>query len=174
MINKKGEQIMVKIEIKELTEKHYSSVLEINEQLVHFLSPLTLASLDALCKICTTKKVVEVDGVVAAFILALEQGQPYQSENYAWFEHNLNDYYYVDRLAILPNYHRLGIGSLMHNSVKAYAIEKGIKQIALEIDIQPINEVSLAFHKQLGFKEIDTLVTNQGKKIVSLQHCILN
>lgn len=164
---------MSEIVLIDLEPKHYQDVLRINQEVVHFLSPLDLEALTHLCSICDTKKVVQYQGKIVAFILALEENKPYLSENYAWFINNLTDFYYVDRIAIDPQYHRLGLGKLMHEAVQKRAIEKNIKQVALEIDIRPINETSLAFHKALGFKEIGTLDTNNGKKTVSLQHLLL-
>lgn len=41
--------------------------------------------------------------------------------------------------------------------------------ITCEIDIKPINEVSLVFHENMGFKEVGRQEIKGGEKVVSLQ-----
>ena len=150
-------------------EKHIPEVLKLNEELVHFLSPLDEISLKNLIDMSEMFKVVEVNGEVAAFLIAVREEKEYKSVNYLWFSKNYDRFLYIDRVVVSEKYQGMGIGKLIYNEVFSHAKNTGIDKITAEIDIKPENPISLKFHERFGFKEVGKQLVSDGKKEVSLQ-----
>lgn len=150
-------------------EKHMAEVLQLNEDLVHFLSHLDMNSLVKLGNMAEMFKVVQIEGKVEAFLIALREGKKYGSLNYKWFSENFDKFLYVDRIVVSEKCHKMGIGKLIYDEVFKHAKETGIKTVTAEIDIMPENPVSLKFHAAFGFKEVGKQFVAGGKKQVSLQ-----
>jgi len=68
-----------------MTPADFTEVLALNEESVKYLSPLSSSQLASLHRQAAFHSVVEVEGCVVAFILALRQGADYDSVNYQWF-----------------------------------------------------------------------------------------
>ena len=155
--------------ILDVAEKHLEEILKLNQDLVHFLSDLDMGSLTELGNMAEMFKVVEVDGKVAAFLIAVRENKPYASVNYKWFLDNYDKFLYVDRVVVSEDYQHMGIGRLIYNEVFNHAKSTGVDRVTAEIDIKPPNPVSLKFHEAFGFKEVGKQMVSGGKKEVSLQ-----
>ncbi len=155
--------------LMDATEKHFPAILELNHDLVHFLSPLDMDSLTKLGNMAEIFKVVEVDGELVAFLITVRENKPYGSVNYKWFLDKYEEFLYIDRVVVSQKYHHIGIGRLIYDEVIKHAKATGIKKITAEIDIQPPNPISLKFHEMFGFKEVGKQVIYGGEKEVSLQ-----
>lgn len=147
----------------------YEMVLKLNEESVHFLSPMDELRLQSILGSTELFHVVTIKGQVAAFVIALREGQSYDSVNYQWFENHLDHFLYIDRVVVSQEYAGLGLGSLLYDFIFSYAEETHVPQITAEIDIEPANPKSLKFHEKFGFKEIGKQTILGGKKQVSLQ-----
>jgi len=60
---------------------------------------------------------------------------------------------YVDRIAIDQNYRRQGLGKKVYKDIFLNA-EQGDLTITAEVNTKPINQPSLNFHTNMGFKQI--------------------
>lgn len=160
---------MNSITLKPLEEKYYNDILEMNELLVHFLAPMDLEKLKHLHSISKKFLVAVKNDKAVACAITITGGADYDSVNYRWFEENCQDFLYIDRIIIMPEYHRIGLGTLIYNEVFKIAKDEGLSSVTAEIDILPANPVSLAFHKAKGFKEVSTQYIKGGEKEVSLQ-----
>ena len=112
-------------------------------------------------------QVIEVEGQVEAFLIALREGKSYTSVNYLWFSKNYENFLYIDRVVVSREYMRKGLGRKLYSYI--FDREKDVDYITAEIDIEPINQVSLDFHKSFGFKEVGRQTIKNGEKTVSLQ-----
>lgn len=155
-------------------ENHLSEILELNEELVHFLSPLDMDALRKLGDMAELFQVVLLDEKVEAFLIALREGKAYESVNYKWFSEHFDRFLYVDRIVVSEKCHRLGIGRLLYDGVFQHARETGVGRVTAEIDILPENPVSLKFHAGFGFQEVGKQFVAGGKKQVSLQAVDVN
>ena len=147
----------------------FVSILELNADSVHFLSPLDIRSLAHLHVQAAYHKVIEVDGRVAAFLLAFREGADYDSPNYAWFSERYESFLYIDRAVVHKDQRRKGYAAALYDDIIGFAAETGVDIITCEVDIQPPNQGSLLFHETYGFKEVGTQWLNSGKKQVSLR-----
>ena len=139
-----------------------------NDAAVPAVSPLGLDGFVAHVPRCDVAVVIDDDDGPVAFLLALVPGVDYASENYQWFEGHRPGSLYVDRLVVVPRAHGRGLGRLLYESVAARAVELGLPEITCEVNLEPPNPESLAFHARLGFVQIGEQDTKGGAGRVAL------
>lgn len=127
---------------------------------VNALAEPEVTSLLAMCDVALVA--TDHDGNVSAFLLSLGGGQPYQSENYAWFESRGVRHQYIDRIVVSPGAKGTGIGRALYESVFERARERGASEIAAEVNVRPPNPGSVAFHETLGFRQLEERETKDG------------
>ena len=83
----------------------------------------------------------------------------------------INNFLYVDRIAVAENYRHLGIGSELYKKIINYGKSQNYTSVAAEINYLPIkNDISFNFHKKHGFEEIATKKYSKEYE-VSFQKC---
>jgi predicted GNAT superfamily acetyltransferase len=102
------------------------------------------------------------------FVLALAPGADYDSENYRWFSAHRPGSLYVDRVVVAPHAHRRGIGRALYDAVVRRAGELGLSAVTCEVNLEPANPESLAFHGRLGFTQVGEQLTKAGTVRVAL------
>lgn len=152
-----------------ITADHYADILRINQDNVEMLSPLDEKGLAELLQKAALARAAVTDGHVAAFVIALREGTDYQSVNYRWFGSRLDRFLYIDRIAVAQEYRGRGLGSQLYSEVLAFARSTGAATLAAEINVEPENRPSLAFHRSFGFAEVGRQTIDGGKKTVSMQ-----
>ncbi|MCC7194399.1 MAG: GNAT family N-acetyltransferase [Gemmatimonadaceae bacterium] len=93
------------------------------------------------------------DGRVDGFALALRNGTPYWSGNYAWFGERYDSFLYLDRIVVAPRAKRAGVGRALYAAMFAFARGRWAR-IALEVNVRPPNPDSIAFHEAMGFVRV--------------------
>lgn len=152
-------------ELRRITDLDIPHVLDLNARNVEWLAPLDEDRLHELNEIADMFDVLEADGRFAGFVVTFTPGTSYDSENYRWFtERRGADFYYLDRIVLHEDFRRRGLGGFVYDEVEAVAAKYG--RLALEVNLMPRNEVSLAFHARRGFTEVGRL--GDGDKMVSL------
>ena len=159
------------MEIRTAGRGDYGVVLELNDAALPHVSSLTEAELIALAGECFSFRVAVVDGAVAGFLNALGPGKDYRSLNYRWFCDRYASFVYIDRIVVAPQCNGMGIGRALYadleRAARAYAAPGVAPILTCEVNLEPPNPGSMAFHKKLGFAEVGQLVADEGK-LVSL------
>lgn len=156
--------------IRDAEPADFAQILALNHDHVHFLSPLVADRLALLHGQAAYHRVsVGDDGVVNAFLLALREGQTYDSLNYRWFASRYPRFLYIDRIVIAATQQGRGLGRLLYDDLLAFARARGIGVVACEIDEDPPNPTSMRFHQARGFREVGSQVVGSRRKRVSLQ-----
>lgn len=145
------------------------AVLALNRAWEHFTSPLDDVFLARLLSHAAYHRVVEVAGQVVAFLIAVEPGTGHDSVNYRWFDARGDGFLYIDRIVVDEQAQRLGCGRALYRDVEAFARSRGIPRLVCEVDAEPLNEVSDAFHERFGFVEVGTQRVPPKDKLVSLR-----
>jgi len=134
--------------------------------------PLTPAA--ELAELIAMSSVVVVvdDGSAAGFVLGMPPGLSYQSENYLFFSSRARErgtsFVYVDRIVLAAHLRGRGLGPQLYAAVFAEARRVGADEVLCEVNIEPPNPGSLAFHTRLGFVEVGRQSTKGGANLVSL------
>ena len=157
------------VQIRPIRPDDHPDILALNAAWVHFLAPLDADGLEEMEAIADVACVAEDDGKVVGFIIALGDGKSYESPNYAFFEDRYERFLYIDRIVIHADAQGKGVGNALYEAVFAQARDAHIPLVTCEVDIDPPNDGSLAFHKRMGFVEVGELHIRDASKTVSLQ-----
>jgi uncharacterized protein len=142
--------------LRALTDRDVDQVLALNRRNVEALAPMGRDRLDQLTGLADRFQVIDLDGTFAGFVLTFAPGSAYDSENYRWFADRYGtDFYYLDRIVLEEGVRRRGVGTFVYAEVEQ-AAEK-YQRLALEVNLLPRNEASLAFHERRGFIEVGRL-----------------
>jgi uncharacterized protein len=105
-------------------------------------------------------------GSLDAFLLAFDQDAPYDSPNFLWFRARYPRFVYIDRIAVTPSARGQGLARLLYCDLFDTARRRGHTHIACEVNVDPPNPTSDAFHAALGFVEVGCASIHDGSKTV--------
>ena len=90
---------------------------------------------------------------IIGFMICFREKSAYNSKNYEFFKKKESKFLYVDRIAISDKYRRSGIGKTLYLKIKSLAANNDWP-VCCEVNTDPLNEISIRFHKDLGFTEV--------------------
>lgn len=105
-------------------------------------------------------------GDLEAFLIAFDQNADYDSPNFLWFKARYPRFVYVDRILVAPEARGRGHARSLYDDLFDRAKRAGHDVIVCEINSDPPNPVSEAFHAALGFSYVGEAVIHGGKKAV--------
>lgn len=105
-------------------------------------------------------------GRAEAFMLAFEQDADYDSPNFLWFRARYPRFVYVDRIAVDPAARGRGHARRLYEDLFAAARAAGHEAVVCEVNADPPNPASDAFHAALGFVEVGAAAIHGGAKTV--------
>jgi hypothetical protein len=154
------------VRLRALTESDVPRVLALNEAEVEMLAPMDELRLRLLHDVAHQFAVIDVGGAFGGFVVTFAPGADYDSENYRWFTERYGDgFLYLDRVVVDPTVRRRGLAGRVYDLVESVASAYGL--LALEVNLVPRIEASLAFHLARGFVEVGRL--GDDAHLVSLQ-----
>ena len=149
--------------IRDISPADLAAVHAINQAEVPAVGSASLEHLTSIVDQAAIALVYD-DGEIGGFALVLTPGAAYGSLNYRWFGDRYDSFIYLDRVAIKPSHQRRGIGRRLYAEVERRAADltPAPETFALEVNLRPRNDDSLAFHAQLGFTEVAQRETDYG------------
>jgi predicted GNAT superfamily acetyltransferase len=142
--------------LRGIEEGDVAEVLALNEANVELLAPLDSARLAQLQGWARRADVIDVDGAFAGFVITMGPGTDYDSPNYRWFAARYGAaFHYLDRIVLVDAFRRRGLASAVYDVVEADAAPVG--RLVLEVNAEPPNPASLAFHAARGYAEVGRL-----------------
>ncbi len=113
--------------------------------------------------------IAEAGGEPAGFLILIRPGSSYPSDNYGWFEEQFDRHLYIDRIAISERAKGQGVGRALYDAALKLAAELGEERLTAEVNEDPPNPQSMAFHEKLGFRHLLSRMSRSGKVVAMLE-----
>ncbi len=150
--------------VRNLHDPHdRSALLALNNASAIETSPLTPARFDQLI---AAASIALYSPPAAAMLLAFDRADHYDGGHFLWFRDRLERFVYIDRVIVAASHRRRGLAKLLYTEVFDRAAARGHTTIVCEVNLQPPNPTSDAFHASLGFTEIGRATIDAGVKTV--------
>jgi predicted GNAT superfamily acetyltransferase len=105
-------------------------------------------------------------GGATAFLIALDHNAAYANPNFRWFKERHKSFVYIDRVIVGQASRGHGIGRKLYLDLFAAANQAGHDRVVCEVNVNPPNPASVAFHAAMGFIGIGDAAIHDGKKTV--------
>jgi len=108
-----------------------------------------------------------------AFLIALSGRAPADAPNFRWFAARFDRFVYIDRVVVAERSRKRGLGRLLYCDLMTAARDAGHTRLCCEVNIDPPNPGSDAFHASLGFGEIGSAyLPARGKTVRYLMRAL--
>jgi uncharacterized protein len=105
-------------------------------------------------------------GKADALLLAFDQDADYDSPNFLWFRSFTPRFVYVDRIVVAAHAQGRGLARRLYLALFEAALAAGHDLVVCEVNSDPPNPGSDAFHARLGFVEVGAGAIHGGAKTV--------
>jgi uncharacterized protein len=149
------------------------AVLLLNNEHATELSLIDAPRLAAMVGIAALALGVGPVGRPDAFLIAFDQDVPVQGPNHAWFLARGKRFVYVDRVCVGAWARRRGLARVLYEAVSSDALRRGAEVLCCEVNSDPPNPGSDAFHESLGFQLVGSAyLTDRGKTVRYLERLL--
>jgi predicted GNAT superfamily acetyltransferase len=106
-------------------------------------------------------------------LIVCDQSTAYDSPNFLWFKTRYPAFAYVDRVAVSPTRRGEGLARQLYAAAFEAARKAGHSQVVCEVNFDPPNPASDAFHHKLAFEEVGRAhLADRGKGVRYLRLAI--
>jgi predicted GNAT superfamily acetyltransferase len=148
---------------RDIIEDDFDWVLALNRIHEVELSPLSDDGLRELVAKAAYSRAVDNR---AAFLIAFDQNADYHSPNFLWFKDRLRRFIYVDRVTVSEQFRGRGLARLLYEDLFRFASGRGHDAIVCEVNSEPPNPASDAFHLTMAFTEMgNARLEDRGKTV---------
>lgn len=105
-------------------------------------------------------------GRLEAFMIAFDQDADYASPNFLWFRERYPRFAYVDRIAVAASARGRGHARRLYQHLFDQARRDGHTVVTCEVNSDPPNPASDAFHDALGFRIVGEAAIYGGERRV--------
>lgn len=152
-------------QLRPMVAADFEAVLALNAESVAATGTLDLAALRRLVAMAFAATVAGPKGLPAAFLLAFDETAAYDSPNYLWFRARERRFAYVDRIVVGEAARGRGHARALYEDLFARARSSGRRLVGCEVNVEPPNPVSHAFHAALGFEGLEDARLPNGKLV---------
>jgi predicted GNAT superfamily acetyltransferase len=138
-----------------------TQALALNAAVAHWTSVLDRARLGQLLGWAAAAPAVVAGDRLEGCLLGFGPGSPCDSPNYRWFAARLDRFAYVDRVIVAPAAQGRGLAGRLYAAFAAAVPGP----LVCEVNSDPPNPGSDAFHARLGFTEMGRAVLGPGKAV---------
>jgi len=155
------------VKIVEPTAADHPEILGLNESGLPHVNRISARDLADFAEQSHYFKIARDAGRLVGFLLAFSERAAYHSPNFLWFRARYPRFVYIDRIVVAHAARRAGIGRQLYADVERVAAMHA-PNLTCEVNLDPPNPGSLAFHERFGFVEVGRQRTDGGKKLVCL------
>jgi len=139
------------------------TLLTLNNDHAVELSPLSLTEFDQLVRESFYSATTADSD---ALLITFDQSSRYDNVNFVWFRARYDKFVYVDRVVVAPAARGKGYARALYKDLFRRAKSAGQHRIVCEINLDPPNPGSDAFHASLKFSEVGRASIYNGAKTV--------
>ncbi len=99
------------------------------------------------------------------FLITFDQDADYDSVNFLWFKSRYDRFVYVDRIIVAEQARGQGLARRFYIDLFDQAQAAGHRRVVCEVNLDPPNTGSIAFHAALGFVEVGQAALGNGKRV---------
>jgi uncharacterized protein len=107
-----------------------------------------------------------IDHGATALLIALDQDAPYDNPNFTWFKQRYDSFVYIDRVIVADAARGQGLARRLYENLFVKARQAGQTRAVCEVNVQPPNPASEAFHSAMGFVAVGHADIYDGAKRV--------
>lgn len=157
--------------IRPLLDLDMAAALALNNEHAVELSVETPSTWDDLVSAAWAAwGIVDEDGRLAALSIALDDVGMTRGPNHRWFQERRKNSVYVDRVVTAPFARQRGLARQLDVALIDAAKRAGRESVVCEVNLDPPNPGSLAFHERLGFVPVGKAVlADRGKTVRYLE-----
>lgn len=161
---------MADVTVRNMTVDDLAWAHALNQANVPEVGSETADAFAHLLDVAVVALIAELDGTPSAMAIAMLAGADYHSTNYAWFCERYAHPLYLDRIAVAASARRHGLGRMLYAEVerRGRLAAPEVDMFCLEVNTEPRNDVSLAFHHALGFDDLAERDTPKGIRVMMM------
>jgi uncharacterized protein len=106
-----------------------------------------------------------VGGGRDGYLITFDQDGDYDSVNFVWFKARYDRFVYVDRVVVAEHARGQGLARSFYAALFDVARQAGHTRVVCEVNLDPPNPGSVAFHGRLGFVEVGQALLANGKTV---------
>lgn len=138
--------------IRDVLEHELDSVLTINNAAGSSILPMDAAKARFFWDNAEYFRVVEHDGQITGFLIAVSHHVGHDSPNFLWFKERYPQFLYIDRIVIARPRRGGGRGRAFYADVMSFA-EVRWPLLCCEVFLEAGNNPAMLFHASFGFRE---------------------
>jgi hypothetical protein len=140
----------------DINDQDLKSIYDLNQANVPEVGSLEdTSALSELIRMSSFNLSIKLNDEIVGYIICFKEGSKYQSLNYKFFQESIDEFLYIDRVAIKDGFRGQGLGTMIYDSIYVEANKINVPLLC-EVNTRPVNEPSLKFHAKMGFKECGT------------------
>lgn len=120
-----------------------------------------------LARLCAAAFATLAAGDSEGFLIALDEGANDPGPNWRWFAGRFARFAYIDRVIVAPQSRGRGVARALYAALADKAREAGHDRLLCEVNTDPPNPGSFAFHQALGFVQVGTQRLEARRKTVA-------
>ena len=151
--------------IRDASTADHAAILEMNNLAVPAVNPHDADSLVELLAMADRTWVVDDEGALGGLLVAFAPGAGYRSRNYRWLSERYGNFGYVDRIVVAETHRRLGLAGRLYAALAEHAGTSGRERLLCEVNVQPPNPQSIAFHEADGWRAVQDLEHGPGEVV---------
>lgn len=153
--------------VRDVREHELDSVLALNNTAGPSILALDAPRLHRLWEVADYFRVAEVDGLLAGFLVAMQQSADYDSPNFLWFRERYPAFVYVDRIVVASTRRGAGVGRVLYADIQSFS-EVRAPMLTSEVFLEESSGGALLFHGTFGYGEVGQQVMDGTGRRVSL------
>jgi len=157
------------VRVRPIAAGDFDEILRINSESGPHVADLDHEELRRLVALASVVWVAESAMRVVGYLVGMSSSDSYDGEEFRWFLKRFEQpFVYVDQIAVDARARRANVASQMYEHLARWCNSLNINLLCCEVNMRPVNSISMRFHEKFGFKRLDELDTSDGRRVALL------